>query len=66
MSMKQEQSKKTGIQFGMDADTNRLLEKSAKASMRTKKAEAAIRLADHVRKFPSIDKLKQNKSEAQQ
>ena len=56
--MEQEHGKNTtGIQFSMDEITNRLLEKSASASMRTKKAEAAIRLADHVRRFPSIDQV---------
>lgn len=47
-------SKSIGIQFEMDAETNRLLEKSANENVRTKKGEAKFRLADHLRRFPSL------------
>lgn len=47
-------SKAIGIQFEMDAETNRLLEKSANENVRTKKGEAKFRLSDHLRRFPSL------------
>lgn len=50
-------SKSIGIQFDMDAETNRLLEKYSSESVRTKKSEAKLRLADHVRRFSSITKV---------
>lgn len=50
-------SKSTGIQFEMDAETNRLLEKSANENVRTKKGEAKFRLADHLRRFPDISNI---------
>jgi hypothetical protein len=49
--------KPVGIQFIMDAKSNQLLEKSASESIRTKKAEARLRLADHLHRFPSITKV---------
>lgn len=54
---KKTNSKLIGIQFNMDAETSRLLEKYSSASVRTKKAEAKLRLADHVRRFSSITKV---------
>jgi hypothetical protein len=49
--------KSVGIQFVIDSESNKLLEESANLSERTKKAEARIRLADHLRRFPSITKV---------
>jgi len=49
--------KSVGIQFEIDAETNCLLEKSAEESLRTKKSEAKLRLADHLRRFPNITKI---------
>jgi hypothetical protein len=60
MRMEQDQkndNKSIGIQFPMDAETNRLLEMAAKASHRTKKAEARIRLAESVRTKPIISSV---------
>lgn len=50
-------SKSVGIQFEMDAETNCLLERSAIENVRTKKGEAKFRLADHLRRFPSVTKV---------
>lgn len=52
-----EKHRAVGIQFIVDAKSNELLDKSAIASERTKKAEARIRLADHLQRFPSITQV---------
>jgi len=57
MESEQKTCKAVGIQFVIDADSNALLEKSASASDRTKKAECRLRLADHLQRFPSITKV---------
>ena len=54
---KAKEFKPVGIQFIMDAKSNQLLEKSASESLRTKKSEAKLRLADHLRRYPSITKI---------
>lgn len=56
-SGKAKEFKPVGIQFIMDAKSNQLLEKSASESIRTKKSEAKLRLADHLQRFPSITKV---------
>ena len=57
MESEERKFKSVGIQFVIDAESNELLEKSASASDRTKKAECRLRLADHLRRFPSITKV---------
>lgn len=37
--------------FEMDNETNRLLDLSAKLNRRSKRAEAEVRLKDHLKKF---------------
>lgn len=57
-SLKLEQlNKTTGIAFKMNARTNRLLSKAAKKTKRSKRVEAAIRLEDHLLRFPTIAEI---------
>lgn len=42
----------TGIAFKIAFDPNQVLERSAKKAERTKKAEAKLRLEDHLLRFP--------------
>ena len=46
-----------GMSITLDAKSNELLTKSISASKRTKRSEAALRLADHLRRFPSISRI---------
>lgn len=45
------------IGFSICPETNRLLTESAQRSNRTKKSEAELRLADHLRRFRSISEI---------
>jgi hypothetical protein len=52
-----ERNKPTGISFEMDVETNKLLEESAVRSRRAKRAEASIRLLDHLKRYKSISNV---------
>lgn len=45
------------ITLRLDAETNKLLTESAKRSNRTKRTEAELRFADHVRRFRTISEI---------
>jgi hypothetical protein len=42
-----------GIQFEINAESNATLIRSAKIAERPKKAEAKLRLQDHLKRFPN-------------
>jgi hypothetical protein len=54
---KDNDSRTVGISFVMDAEMNRLLEESAVRSRRAKRAEASIRLIDHLKRYKSISNV---------
>lgn len=50
---KSDNAKNTQINVYLDAESNKLLEQSLKLSYRTKRQEATIRIADHLKRFKS-------------
>ncbi|GEM77217.1 TraY domain-containing protein [Vibrio sagamiensis] len=50
-SFEQEQSE-VGVQFKISSDANAVITRSAKEAIRSKKAEAKLRLEDHCKRFP--------------
>lgn len=57
--MKSDIDKEIAIAFQMDAESNRLLNQSTKASGRSKKVEAAMRLKDHLKRYGAIVRVGQ-------
>ncbi|GAM65498.1 hypothetical protein JCM19232_4998 [Vibrio ishigakensis] len=52
LDKKQNKDTETGIAFSISAETNEVLNVSAKRSQRAKKREAKLRLEDHLTRFP--------------
>lgn len=54
MSKKENEYPSVGVAFQVSAKVNKLLSEAAERSCRPKSKEAALRLADHLEKFPDI------------
>lgn len=50
---------KKGISFYIDAETNKLLDAAVKFSGRSKRAEASMRLQDHLKRYGGIVRVGQ-------
>ena len=60
--MKQESEKKfIGISLKISAEANKLLSSASKRCGRTKRAEATMRLEDHIFRYPSIAEISKEK-----
>lgn len=56
-SNSEEEYRDITITLRLDSETNKLLTESAQRSNRTKRTEAELRFADHVRRFRTISEI---------
>ncbi len=51
-SNSEQEQNEIGVQFKMSSDANEVVTRSATKAIRSKKAEAKLRLEDHCKRFP--------------